>query len=314
MYSRNDQGEYYNSVLLPLEKDVIKRKNTRKIYRQCKRTLKNILKALKARQFGKIYHILRSFLKDEYILWKNIKKDTMSVGDIPAQQLYFSDKRVAVYTAVFGKYDRLQEPRFCPDNVDYFVYTDGGLASESKWKKKSWEEVMDVSAVTGTEKNRFLKMFPHLLFPEYEYSVYIDGNIEIRSDFTALALKTEEFPIAMHLHKDRDCVYEEIDTCIEKRKDTLQALSRQKVILKNMGIPTHWGLLEAPVIARRHHDPVCKKIMEKWWECFMQGCRRDQIALIRCLWELEIDPAKLGGLGKNVMENSKFDIKSHMKI
>lgn len=123
---------------------------------------------------------------------------------------YFSDKRIAVYTAVFGSYDEWKEPLIHPDNIDYFIITDQ-RANGGAWKKLDAKKLLPKEAKSNTEKNRFFKMMPHLLFPEYEYSVYVDGNVWITSDLTPLTAGLEQFPLAMHRHKNRVCVYDEID-------------------------------------------------------------------------------------------------------
>lgn len=302
MYYRSDQNEYYNNVLLPLERDTLRHNYKAKRRRNRRRFVKDVLNALRGGRIGSIFQYAKAFVSSQCEMYRNQKN---GVGLSPPQSC-FSDKRVAVYTAIFGNYDQLHEPGFTPDNVDYFVYTDGEVPAGGKWKKRPWEDVMDASAMTGTEKNRYLKMFPHLLFPEYEYSVYVDGNNLVTGDLTAMAARTEDFPVAMHLHKTRDCVYKEIDACIATRKNSVQALTEHRTLLKRMGVPEQWGLLAAAVIARRHHDPLCIKIMETWWDCFLHGCRRDQIGLIHCLWKLKIDPVKLSGLGKDAAANSKF--------
>jgi hypothetical protein len=48
---------------------------------------------------------------------------------------YFSEDRIAVYTAIFGPYDRLIEPVTVPDNVDFFIFTDQEVAEDSIWQK-----------------------------------------------------------------------------------------------------------------------------------------------------------------------------------
>lgn len=296
--------------MLPLEKNTIREREQKRKRQIRRRLLREAFEALKYRKWRKLYRSMKALLHNEYAAHKKISANLPKPAP-DFERLYFSDKRIAVYTAIFGDYDCLREPLFCPDNVDYFVFTDREVPGDSKWKKMPYENFMNGSHMTGTEKNRFLKMFPHLLFGEYEYSVYIDGSILVTTDFTALAARTEEFPVAMHLHKNRDCVYEEIEACLKKRKDTPQALLKQDSVLRNLGVAPHWGLLEAPVIARRHHDPLCKKMMDTWWECFLSGSCRDQIALIHCLWILKISPQKLGGLGENALKSSQFIWESH---
>ena len=90
------------------------------------------------------------------------------------------------------------------------------------------------------------------------------------------------------------------------------ALDAHLEIIRSRGIPENWGLIEAPVISRKHHDPLCITIMDKWWECFMSGpSRRDQIALIDCLWQLGIDPSILATLGGSVSRCCLFWINQH---
>lgn len=306
MYHRSDEARYYKTVLLPLELKTRRRINRAAARRRGERAFEEVRKALKELRLDRVWRILKRTWSAERAARRRIRQESAAPAGISPEQQCFTNHRIAVYTAVFGNYDSVQEPLFCPDNVDHFIFTDGDIPPKSKWVKLPWEGLMDAAQMTGTEKNRYLKMHPHLLFPDHEYSVYVDGNILITADITPLAMGAESFPVAMHTHKDRDCVYEEIDACIEKRKDTPEALNRQRLTLQQLGIPPHWGLLEAPVIARRHHDPRCKEIMENWWECFCIGCRRDQIALIRCLWELNIPPQTLGTLGSSVMESTKF--------
>ena len=313
MYCRKDQERYYRRVLLPLEKNAIRRRNWARMRRRCALGFADMRKALRARNLGRFCRSAKRFINTERQEYGRFRREYRSAEGLSPGTLCFSDQRIAVYTAIFGRYDTLQEPLFCPDNVDYFVITDGEVRAGSKWIRLPWDGFPQDEPMTDADKNRYVKMFPHLLFPSYAYSVYMDGNILVAADFTPLAMRAADYPVAMHMHKDRDCVYEEIDACIEKRKDTPEALSRQRSVLQDLGVPAHWGLLEAPVIARRHHDPRCREIMEKWWACYRAGCRRDQIALIRCLWELGIDPRRLGGLGASVMASNSFIWSAHKR-
>lgn len=214
---------------------------------------------------------------------------------------YFSNERIAVYTAEFGHYDDILEPVIQPDNIDYFLITDQELVTPGCWK------VLDPSDCIPEEfrkspllSNRWCKMHPHQLFSEYHVSIYIDANILIVSDFTELINRMEDYPVAMFRHKNRACVYKEVDACLIKEKAPRESLEADRRRLKEHGVPENYGLLEATVIARRHLDPRCVELMEKWWDDFLQGCGRDQIALIDALWAMRIQPSELGTLGANL--------------
>ena len=226
-------------------------------------------------------------------------------------QDYFSDKRIVVYTAIFGKYDALNEPMVKPDNVDYYIFTDCDIPDGSRWIKMDPNKFLPDSSMTNTEKNRFFKMLPHKIFPEYDYSVYIDGNVLVVSDVTPLTKTLERFPIAMFQHKNRNCVYQEAEACIIKKKDSKESLEKHIELLKSHNVPEHNGLLEATVICRKHSDPRCVSLMESWWDEFMNYSKRDQISLIDCLWQAKILPSDVGVLGNNLFNCNKFIILKH---
>lgn len=225
---------------------------------------------------------------------------------IQRKSLYVRKERVAVYTSFFGPYDLLREPLLHPDNIDYFVITDQAVPAGSLWKRLDPGALPDGVAADPVLANRWCKMHPHLLFPEYAYSVYLDANIWVVSDLTPLTANLERFPVAMFRHKKRDCVYEEVEACLAQGKGAPEELLPHARLLRSHGIPEHWGLLEASVIARKHLDPACVALMDAWWEAFLANSRRDQISLIDCLWLKGIEPSGIGVLGDNLQRCDLF--------
>ena len=220
-------------------------------------------------------------------------------------ELYVREDRIAVYTAVFGGYDELRQPLLAPKNIDYFAFSDAELAKDGLWTQadaKLPEECVGDPVLS----NRWCKMHPHLLFPAYDYSIYVDANIWVLSDLTPVAAGLDRYPIAMFRHKKRDCVYDEVQACIDQKKDAPAALRAHEQALLAAGIPRHWGLVEAPVIARKHHDERCIALMEAWWETFRTHSRRDQLAFAQTLWSAGIEPATIGTLGGNVSRCNLF--------
>ena len=161
--------------------------------------------------------------------------------------------------------------------------------------------------------NRWCKMHPHVIFPQYRYSVYLDANTLIVSDFTALINRLGAFPIAMFRHKNRGCVYDELEACIIKKKAPRKALEKQRELLKAHGVPRQYGLAEATVIVRRHMEKECIDVMENWWQSFLEGAGRDQISLIDTLWKLKINPSQITTLGSNLYKCDLFILMSHHK-
>ncbi len=214
---------------------------------------------------------------------------------------YFRDGKVAVYMAMFGSYDRIVAPLIHPDNIDYYVLTDKEMPEDSKCTVLNPEDYIPKNLLDNPILcNRWCKMHPHMIFPDYDASIYLDSNLLVVSDLTPFVTFLDSFPVAMFQHWKRDCVYQEVQTCIEGRRDTRSNLLRHEKRLRTQGIPEHWGLLEAPVIARMHRDERCIALMEAWWENFFSGSRRDQLSLIETLWQNKICPEQIGVLGSNI--------------
>lgn len=219
------------------------------------------------------------------------------------EELYFSEEKFAVYTALFGAYDRVQNPLIRPDNIDYFIITDQNTETGS-WTRLAAEGLIPEEILGDPILcNRWCKMHPHLLFPEYRTSVYVDANLLITSDLTPLTAALESFPVSMFMHGRRSCVYDEIKVCEGYKLISKKEAKAQEALLRQHSVPEHWGLLEAPVIARRHHDARSIEIMNGWWNTFTQEpAKRDQIALIDCLWQMNIPPEQIGALGADIFQ------------
>jgi len=256
--------------------------------------------------------ILKPFLKSK--LTRNLVQrfTPYSYEDIDCNVNYFSSKRIAIYTAIYGNYDQIFEPRTIPDNCDFYIFTDdiNKIPTDSAWEYKEFSR-KEFDSLTFAEKNRYLKMHPHILFPDYEYSIYVDGNIEIVTDFTEFIHDFNEYGIKMHNHYKRNCIYQEIDECIKYRKCSVEQLQAYRKKLEREKFPHQWGLLEAPVICREHNNEKCIMLMDVWWKEFYSNIRRDQIALAYVLFKYAVDIKSLNGLGKDIHANYAFVQHSH---
>ena len=114
-------------------------------------------------------------------------------------------------------------------------------------------------------------MHPHLLFPEYEYSVYVDANIWIISDMTPVAAGLDRYPIAMFRHKKRDCAYDEVQACIDQKKADPASLRLHEKLLYAHGVPPKWGLLEASETRRSSMRRIDGGLVERVPREFAKG-------------------------------------------
>lgn len=263
-----------------------------------------------------IKEIRKKTFEDSTKCSKRVLKKTIPNGYehvIDEDANYFSDDKIAIYTCIIGDYDKLREPYFVPNNCDFYVITDASIDKNSNWKKidpysnncidKSWNP---------TKINRYCKMHPCDFFEDYRYSIYLDGSYEIFTDLTEFVNDISEYGMAFFRHPDRTCVYDEIKVCIKLKKDKKEILLKQKEYLRNKGIKENYGLVAAGIIARDHHNDICKKVMSDWWVEYIKYSQRDQISLISALYDNSIMPEEISTLKGGVFSNCSVDIGSHL--
>ncbi len=227
---------------------------------------------------------------------------------------YFNNKRIAVYTALFGAYDKLNDPVFVPNNCDFFIVSDNDYHGRSQiWRSINADKYLpDNITLSNPDKNRFFKMHPHLLFAEYDYSIYVDSNILVVNDLTPFVNMIANYGMGFHSHRARDCVYSEAKAAEMLGKMNRFEYSKYISYLNNIKMPKHYGLLECNVIARNHNDSNCIEIMEEWWDMYFRlGIKRDQLWLPVVLRKHNIDVSRISSLGGDVYKQPLLRVLYH---
>ncbi|MFB6225053.1 MAG: glycosyltransferase domain-containing protein, partial [Candidatus Paceibacteria bacterium] len=194
-------------------------------------------------------------------------------------------EKTVVYTSIFDDYDVLMDPKYEPQNIDFVCFTDSDLSS-GIWEIRNHSS----SSISPKMMNRKLKLFPHKFLKEYEYSIYIDGNIQVMRDlnqFIQTYCNDSNF-VAYH-HPGRDCVYEEAQRCIELGLGREKLINDQIKKYRDEGLPENIGLSDNSVLFRNHSDEAIRYLMDKWWEEIKMESGRDQIALPYVAWKYDID-------------------------
>ncbi|GHU76276.1 hypothetical protein AGMMS49992_21650 [Clostridia bacterium] len=209
------------------------------------------------------------------------------------------ENRIAVYTAIFGDYDKVLDPRVWPRNIDYYMISDKYYPSRV-WRQKDISKFINIIKDFSPQmKNRFFKMHPHLLFPDYKYTIYVDGNRVIKGDFNGYIPLIGEYGLATYHHNRRDCTFDECTAVVDQGKDSMESVLRHIEFLEAEGMPRHYGLPFCHVLARRKCQ-MADRIMKMWWEEYTRYSRRDQISFPHVLYELGIPVSKVATLGKPV--------------
>ena len=198
-----------------------------------------------------------------------------------------------IYTVLTGGYDRLEQPVAVSPDWDYICFGDIE-GQDGVWKLRTIP-----FEGTPVMRARWAKMHPHILLPEYEYSVFMDANLQISApEFYEILLKEQK--IAVLEHPERDCVWEELRYCYLKDKVSTKTAVRWHRFLKEMEMPRHAGLTETNIIAREHNNLQVIALDNLWWQFLEKtGGSRDQLAFTPALHRTGLDPSLLFGPGLN---------------
>ena len=260
--------------------------------------------------FGKI----RKHIK---LLWQGMRLQKYNSKKERYKELSYSGeiKKTAVYMALFGGYDEIYEPVVVDENCDYFIFTEQEINSQSIWKKVelSEKEKEFLAGLTNAERNRYFKMVGYKKFSDYEYSIYIDTNLEVYGDLSKLSVYAKNpSGIAMYNHPARGCVYNEAKACVILGKAKKKPVEDQVKVLKQAGMPANYGMCECNVIVRENANKKCEKLMNEWWEEFRKStAKRDQLLFPYVLWKNNTQLDAIGCLGENIDCDGKFRRKSH---
>ena len=183
--------------------------------------------------------------------------------------------RFVIFTAVTGGYDDLPPPGFFPPNCDFVAFSDRPIQVDG-WKVLP----LNYQHPDPAKSARFVKLHPHLYFPDHEVSLWIDGNVRMIGDVGVFvdALPSDGV-MGTFVHPLRDCIYDEGMECLEFLKDDEAIVCRQLDFYREQGIPDSLGLWETNVVVRRHNDARCIELMTAWWREVENGSRRDQLSL-----------------------------------
>ncbi len=198
-----------------------------------------------------------------------------------------------LYTANIGGYDKLQVTR--QPGFDF----------------------MDANCqVDGFSKVRSARFYK-INLPTYDgdISIWLDANTKINCDLKTFVNKWLTSDVDMvAMEHGRDCIYEEMDACLERRKDTFEHIERQRQFYLNEGFPRHQGMIGSGILIRRHIRKVYTLINE-WWKYVEEYSHRDQLSFNYALWRLKKDinfKIKLAYIPYSVFGN-EFELVPHGK-
>ena len=196
-------------------------------------------------------------------------------------------KKCVIYTCIIGAYDDLLQPAVTDQDFDFVCFV--GKGEKTAERIGVWEiREFDCGLEDRRLVSRYPKMHPHVLLPEYESSVWIDGNVQILDGtiFEAARARMADGSVYAGVrHPSRDCLYAEAWMCRKMGRLNMAEYLRVCAFLVFHGQKLHGGLIENNLIFRIHNDPRIVRLDELWWSMLFRVARRDQLSFPWCLHE-----------------------------
>lgn len=219
--------------------------------------------------------------------------------------------KIAIYTSLVGGYDTLVDPVVVFKECDYICFTnDIKTEKVGVWSIKPIPYYNDDPTILS----RYVKLNPHKVLNEYDYSVWIDSNIQILDTFLyerILLMINSGTLLGVVKHPDKNCIYQDARMCLLQGVSSYWGVWRQIRYLKKCGYPESHGLYENNLIFRKHNNALIIKASNEWWDMYQNFSKRDQLSWCFVLWQNNITPDWLLGEDINTNDTDHFKRRIH---
>lgn len=226
-----------------------------------------------------------------------VKNDVKAIVD--------GEPEKVIMTANIGGVDNPIERHFDNPEFRHVMFTDDRDVKSSFWDVKYIKRKFK----DARKEARMYKWLPHKLFPDIQYSVWVDSNIIIMSDISELIkLYLADADIALLRHNMRNCIYAEGEACIFGELDNIRTIEAQMKRYRAEGYPANNGLHQTRVILRRHTKEI-NALNEAVWLGIKNGSIRDQLCFDYMAWKMGVKVNDIPGLPEvySVIDNVTID-------
>ena len=221
-------------------------------------------------------------------------------------------ERIAVYTGIFGEYDRYLAPACYPDHVDYYLISDQPMELPPQVSWIDGRSVIPRELRSPIRRNRYVKMHAHEIFNRYRYSAYVDGNVAVSGDMTNYLMHSAA-GISAFMHPNVDCIFYEAFCITNDGRVNADDVCAQMRRYRTEGMQIHFGMPEMCVVVRDHENAFGTKIMETWWSEFCTGAQRDQLSFAYALWKNGASIDDVAFLGRSIHTCPDFTRYPHQR-
>lgn len=197
-----------------------------------------------------------------------------------------------IYTANVGGYDTPKAVEREP-GIEYYQFTDG-----DEWP--GWTKI-ELPPQMAKESPTFRARHVKVMTPDrchgFDWYLWLDGTMRIKKPIAPLIEKllAGQHDFAAFPHNEWDCAYQEVESCIQRRKDDPQKLQLARSRMLEAGFPKGFGQVATGVLWRRATDLVRSHALA-WWIDMQQTTLRDQCTFMLNLWNLGSYYTEIPGL------------------
>jgi len=214
----------------------------------------------------------------------------------------------AIYTAIIGGYDGFVEPRYVNEGFDYFLFTDNENIKSDVYKIIKVEKPRTLDSVRFA---RQIKILPHKFLPEYDLTIWHDGNITQCKDIRRIVVNMS-FDFLFMKHPSRDCIYTEAKAVIDMELDSKDIVNKQIARYRNDKFPENQGMCATGIMFRKKTKEGIA-LCEDWWKELLDGSRRDQLSFNYVKWKHDFSINLVAFGGGDGLLNNEFRRAKHKR-
>ncbi len=220
-------------------------------------------------------------------------------------------KKYVIYTAIIGDYDEVPCYSVTDDRFDYILFSD----TIESGRVGIWEvRPIPYTNEVKTKIARWVKTHPEELLPEYDYSLWLDACVTIKSSYVyerCFSLTKTYSLISTNPNPDVICIFQEMCSMMYLKWERDDVIIDWGKFLRKEQYPRWFGSCESWLLFRKHSDNRIMSFDSKWWWCIENYSRRDQLSFYYVLWKLDLNVVPFLPIGIDIRNNDCVEWQNH---
>gem|GEM_PF-2651165 len=195
--------------------------------------------------------------------------------------------KVICYSIINDRSDYVIIPETIVDEWDYAVFSNRAIEGD---------HIFDVYPPLLNHANHllsvnYLKTHPHILFPQYEYSVWLDPGILVRGSHLQVTIEScvhNESLVMLNVHSNFGTMQQRLEKCLQSLGSSKDILKKQILKYYEEGLPENVLFYNTGVVIRHHMSPEVIEMNEAWWKEILEGIKSDQLSLPYIIWKFKL--------------------------